>query len=140
MLITFSGFVWVFFTFDELLHDHNKTFKNCTRKPYKHLIIWWAAEENALCSASVTELEKHHDFIFSNLTATCSIFLKPYIQSTCSGTSVDTATEMERHISNRVISQQVGSVQYCPSSSGSKGGDLMMHWCYSEVTTAYHQD
>lgn len=32
----------------------------------------------------------------------------------------------------KLISQQVSSAQYHPSSSGAKGGDLMMHWISSK--------
>jgi len=71
-----------FFTLHELLYDHYKTFVNCTRLSYNHLVIWRAVDKNTLCSAPVTGLEKCHDFIFYNLTAMCSIFLKAHMHST----------------------------------------------------------
>lgn len=62
------------------------------------------------------------------------------LTTACSEMPEDTAAEMERRVSNRGISQQISLVEYHPSSSGSKRGDLMLRWCSSAVSAAYRQD
>lgn len=83
---------------------------------------------------------RRHSFCNTQELTNCLQEGRVALTTACSETSVDTATETERCVSNKVMSQQISSLRYCSSSSGSKRGDLMMHWWSSAVSTTYCQD